>query len=318
MSKQVLLFPGQGAQFPGMGEDFFRSFLSAKETFQEADDLLGMALSKLIFQGPEDELMLTKNAQVAIYVTSMAIYRTLQSQLPRFSFDLTAGLSLGEYSALTAASLFSFKEGLKLVKARGEAMHAASLSVKGGMSVVLGLSMDQIRPHLKGLQAYIANLNCPGQVVISGTKEALLYLEGVLKEAGAKRVLPLEVSGAFHSPLMNSAKERMMPLLERVEMDPLSMEVVMNVPGEIVSEEKAIRGYLIDQVTSPTLWEKGIRLMVDQQEVVRALEIGPGKTLSGMNRKMDLPTYTLTKVEDLDGISQWEESLNHGGHVGAR
>lgn len=317
MPKKALLFPGQGAQFPGMGEDFFHSFLVAKETFQEADDLLGASLSQLIFKGPEAELMLTHQAQVAIYVTSMALYRTLKSQFPRIHFDMTAGLSLGEYSALTAASLFSFQEGVKLVKARGEAMHLASFKPKGGMSVVLGLTVEQILPHLKGAQAYIANLNCPLQVVISGTQEALEKLIEPLKGAGAKRVLSLDVSGAFHSPLMTSAKETLAPLIERVKMHPLSMEILMNVPGDFVVEEKNIRTYLIDQVVSPTLWEKEIRVM-KSQGVEKALEIGPGKTLSGMNRKMDLPTYTLTNVEDLDGISQWQESVDHRGDLGSR
>ena len=317
MNQKALLFPGQGAQFPGMGEDFFHSFLVAKETFQEADDLLGAPLSQLIFKGPEAELMLTHQAQVAIYVTSMAIYRTVKSQFPSLQFDMTAGLSLGEYSSLTAASLFSFQEGVKLVQARGEAMHLASFKPKGGMSVVLGLDFEEILPHLKGIEAYIANLNCPFQVVISGTQEALEKLVEPLKRAGAKRVLSLDVSGAFHSPLMASAKELLTPLIQQIKMEPLSMKILMNVPGDFVIEEKEIRTYLIDQVVSPTLWEKEMRKM-KSEGVEKALEIGPGKTLSGMNRKMNLPTYTVTNVEDLDGISQWQESAHHRGDLGSR
>lgn len=317
MTKQAVLFPGQGAQYPGMGADFFNTFLSAKEIFQEADDLLGEALSRLIFEGSQAELMATNRAQIAIYVTSLAIYRTLQSQFPRLTFDIAAGLSLGEYSALTAASFLSFQEGVQIVRARGQAMHEASMVVRGGMSVVLGMTAEQIKPHLHGKRVYVANVNCPGQVVISGTLEGLEEVTHSLKEAGAKRVLPLDVSGAFHSPLMESAKEEMRPLLERMKTGTLSMDVVMNVPGDFVSDEGLIRGYLVDQVTSPTLWERGIERMVGRG-VEKALEIGPGKTVAGMNRKMDLPTYTLTKVEDLDGISEWEESLNHRGNVGAR
>ncbi len=292
--KEALIFPGQGAQYPGMGKDFYENFPAAKEIFQHADDLLGMHLSKLMFEGSKDELTATKNSQLAIFVMSLALYKVIGEKQPH----TCAGLSLGEYSALVASKRLSFEEGLLLVRDRAAFMNDACEQNEGTMAVALGLTEEQVSEALSGLQdVWIANLNCPGQVVIAGTKPGVASAEAPLKAKGAKRVLPLQVSGAFHTPLMLPAQERLKPKIEAASFASSEVGLVMNVPGDYVSED-AVKQNLIDQVVKPVRWEKGIRAM----DVDRFIEIGPGKTLSGMNKKIGVSATCINveKVEDLD------------------
>ncbi len=299
MSKKAFIFPGQGAQYPGMGKDFYEAFSIARETFEEADDILGMGLKKCIFEGPASDLTLTKNSQPAIYIVSMAILRTLLSQFPDLKPSICAGLSLGEYTALTAAGKISFKEALLLVKARAEYMHEACISHPGTMQVVLGMEETQIEKIITG-NAWVANLNCPGQVVIAGTLLGIEKAAADLKAAGAKRVLPLDVSGAFHSPLMQDAQDRLTPIIEQTQILDTPIEIVMNVPGDFVKMPADIRKCMIAQVTSCVRWEKGIRSM----GVDTFFEIGCGKTLSGMNKRIGVlgSTTSIEKVADLEGV----------------
>lgn len=311
--KFAFLFPGQGAQYPGMGKDFYDQFPVAKEVFEEADHLLNTHFSKLIFEGSSNELTLTKNSQIAIYITSMALLRVVQQQFPDLTPAVCAGLSLGEYTALTAAGKISFADCLDLVRVRAEAMHQACLEVKGSMQVVLGMTEEAVETVIREINpphpVWVANLNCPGQIVIAGSLEALAYAGDVLKQKGAKRVLPLEVSGAFHSGLMLSAQQKLAVKIEAVSFQASDIDVVMNVPGDLTSSEEQMRQVLIEQVTSPVRWEKGIRWMM-QQGVQAYFEMGPGKTLAGMNKRIGVaePTYSIEKVTDLEELNKVMES----------
>jgi [acyl-carrier-protein] S-malonyltransferase len=303
--KFAFLFPGQGAQYPGMGKDFYDQFPTAKETFEEADAFLGYPFSKLIFEGPSAELTLTKNSQMAIYITSIAILRVVQEQYPELQPAFCAGLSLGEYTALVAAGRLSFLDGLDLVRTRAEAMHQACEETKGTMQVVLGMTEEAVETVLSELNSavWIANLNCPGQIVISGSVDAVAMAADALKQKGAKRVLPLDVSGAFHSGLMQSAQAKLSSKIAATSFHESGVAIVMNVPGDTVSNLAHIRQTLIDQLVQPVRWEKGVRKMMENKVDVY-IEMGPGKTLSGMNKRIGVaePTCSIEKLADLEGI----------------
>lgn len=301
------LFPGQGAQYPGMGKDFYDAFATVRHTFEEADDLLGRSLSSLTFSGPADELMLTKNSQIAIYVLGVALFRLFREHFSAIKPSACAGLSLGEYTALTAAEKLFFPEGLELVRVRAEAMHQACQERAGSMHVVLGLSEQEVRSVLEQLNpphpVWVANLNCPGQVVIAGTQEALLLAADPLKQKGAKRVLPLDVSGAFHSPLMQSAQEKLAGKIALVPLHESSIRIVMNALGDFVEGSEKIREELISQLTSPVYWERGVVNMV-KSGLDAYIEMGPGKTLSGMFKRIGVtePIYSLDQIGDLQSL----------------
>jgi [acyl-carrier-protein] S-malonyltransferase len=305
--KMAFLFPGQGAQYPGMGKDFYDQFPIARHVFEEADEYLQRSFSKLIFEGPSDELVLTCNSQIAIYITSIAILRVIQQEFPLLAPEMCAGLSLGEYTALAAAEKIQWIDGLDLVRTRAEAMHQACLETKGSMQVVLGLTENQVETTLRDLSppqlVWIANLNCPGQVVIAGSLESLAVAAESLKKNGARRILPLDVSGAFHSGLMSSAKETLAKKIAAAAICESGIQLVMNVPGDFVSSTDQIRSFLVDQLTSIVRWEKGISAMM-QRKPDLYIEIGPGKTLKGMNQRIGVeePTLSIEKVEDLQQL----------------
>ncbi len=302
-SKIAFLFPGQGVQYVGMGRDFYDSFPVARETFQEADDLLGEHLSKVIFQGSEELLTETLNSQLAIFIVSMALFRTVRQQLPELVPAVCGGLSLGEYSALCASGRLQFAEALLLVRKRAHLMSDACRMNLGSMAAVLGLDASLIETALQSLQGvWVANYNAPGQTVISGTREGVERASIVLKERGARRVLPLAVQGAFHSPLMQSAQEGLREAIDRALFSSSSVGLVMNVPGDFVSDLTKIKENLTQQVTQSVRWEQGLQAM-QRAGVDLYLEVGCGKTLTGLNRKMGLSVAaSIEKVGDLEGI----------------
>lgn len=307
MKHIAFLFPGQGAQYVGMGKDFYESFEVARFVFQEADDLLSFSLSKILFEGPESRLIETKYSQLAIFVNSVALLRVLEKELPELSASVCAGLSLGEYTALYASGRLSFKETLHLVRSRGELMNRACEETAGTMAAVLGLSaleVEQIVDSLRPKESvWVANFNCPGQTVISGTKEGVTAAGEALKAKGAKRILPLQVHGAFHSGLMQRAQEGLAPLIARAPMQESEIALVMNVPGNYVEGIDQIKDNLTRQVTHSVRWEESIQAM-KEKEVSLYLEIGCGKTLTGLNKKIGLtaPSLSLDKVVDLETV----------------
>lgn len=305
MSKKIaFIFPGQGAQYPSMGKDFYEQFPIAREVFLEADSLLGYSFSKLIFEGSAEELMQTKNSQLAIFIVSMAILKVLQQKYPDLKPTVCAGLSLGEYSALVAAGKISFQEALLVVKARGLYMQEASETNPGTMNVVLGLEPAKVEEVIQPYEGvWVANLNCPGQVVIAGTKEDLEKVAPLLKEKGAKRVLPLDVSGAFHSGLMQPAQDKLAPMIDDVLLVDSPILIAMNAAGRLIEDSSEMRENMVRQVTEPVRWEACIRSMLNL-EIDLFIEMGPGKTLAGMNKRIGVtdPTYSIEKVEDLSTL----------------
>lgn len=310
--KTAFLFPGQGAQYVGMMKDFYEAFSDAKRVFEEASDLLKVDLPSLIFQGPLEVLTQTKNSQIAIFVCSYAVLQVFEKQFPDVKASFAAGLSLGEYTALVAAKKVSFASCLPVVAARGQYMNEACLKQKGTLHVVLGMAPEEIEKQLltfrKEHPVWIANLNCPGQVVIAGDVVSMAYAQEALLKAGAKRVLPLEVSGAFHSPLMQSAKEQLKPMIEALKFQSSPVQLLMNVPGALVEDPQAIQENLINQVTSPVYWEKGIRSIMG--EVSLFIEMGPGKTLQGMNKRIGTgKTISIEKINDLEDFGKVKDEV---------
>ena len=307
----AFLFPGQGSQYPGMAQDFIRNFSAARLTFEESDELLKRSLSKIILQGPEEILMETQNSQTGIYITSMAILRVVQELYDLKPF-VCAGLSLGEYTALTAVAWLTFRQALPLVNHRAQFMNEACESTKGTMAVIMGLDADVVKEIVREVNLphdlWVANFNCPGQVVLSGTFKGIEAGTAAAKAHHAKRILPLQVHGAFHSGLMQQAKEKLTPYIRHAPIVKGSSQLVMNVPGDFISDVERVRENLIEQVTHSVCWEQGIRAM-DQQNVDLFIEFGPGRTLSGMNKRIGLraPTLTIEKVEDLDQLFQLEK-----------
>jgi [acyl-carrier-protein] S-malonyltransferase len=305
--KIAFLFPGQGSQYAGMGLDFYDKFPVVKETFEEADDVLGRNLSKIILNGPEIELTETKNSQTGIFVTSIGILRAVQKEFPHLIPSVTAGLSLGEYTALTASKRVTFSGCLPLVQYRGQYMNDACEKHPGTMAVVLGLSAEIVEKIIKDLKMphviFVANLNCPGQVVISGTQNGIDAATVAAKDAGAKRVLPLNVHGAFHSGLMADAETRLSPHIKEAPLTDSSIEFVMNVPGNFVKDLSDIRKFLTLQVTHPVKWEDSVKHMA-AAGVDLFLEIGPGKTLGALIKRIgvDVPVISIEKIADLENI----------------
>lgn len=296
----AFIFPGQGAQVTGMGKDFYEQTETGRKVFDKASDLLGFSMPELCFE-PDDRLNLTEYTQAAMVTTSIAMMKVLMER-KGICPDVAAGLSLGEYCALAAAWAMSEEDAITAVRKRGILMQQAVPAGIGGMAAVLGMESEAIETVLTGIEdVQIANYNCPGQIVISGRKEAVELAGAQLKNAGAKRVVSLNVSGPFHSQMLTKAGEELGKTLAQIEIHPLKIPYVANVTAEYVTDEKKIKGLLEKQVSHSVRWQQSVEAML-AKGVDTFVEIGPGKTLSGFMRKInrDVKTVNIEKLEDLE------------------
>lgn len=307
MGKIAFVFPGQGAQAIGMGKDVYDSHEGARRVFTAADEALGFPLTDIIFNGPDEKLKQTAYTQPALVATSLALYEAFSEK--GIQPDFVAGHSLGEYSALTVAGVLKYGDAVRTVRARGELMEQAVPGGAGAMAAVLGAergALAELCVRVSGSigAVELANVNCPGQIVVSGTKEGVQAVVEAGKEAGAKRVIPLEVSGPFHSSLMKPAAEKLGGLLAELELAPASVPVVANVTAQAVSEPEQIRRLLVEQVYSPVLWEDTVVWLL-AQGVDTFIEIGSGSVLAGLIKKVDktAKVISINSKEAIDSFS---------------
>lgn len=286
----AFVFPGQGSQFVGMGRDVYEHFPEAREAFAEADHILPFKVSELCFNGPEEKLNLTPYTQPAILTVSVACWRVLAAA--GLKPQVVAGHSLGEYTALVAAGALAFADALELVYRRGTYMQEAAPAGFGGMAAVLGLEREKLEEICAQVsdetgRVEVANYNCPGQIVLSGEKGALERAAAAAEAAGARRVVFLAVSGPFHSSYMRPAGEKLAAELSRVTFRDPEVPVVANVHARPVTAAAEIPSLLVEQLSNSVRWEDGVRTMIDKMGVDTFIEIGPGKVLSGLIKKID-------------------------------
>ena len=301
----AFLFPGQGSQKVGMGKDLIEASASAKRRYEEANDIMGIDLAKLSFEGPEEILRRTEVTQPALFVASVALAELIMAKglTPSFS----AGQSLGEYSALTTAGVFTFTQALALVKLRGDAMSRAGQERSGTMAAVIGLDADAVKcicdKASEGVEVAVpANFNSPGQIVISGNVDAVKNAMKLAEESGAIKAIELNVSGAFHSPLMDTAKMSMKKALDEISLSRARFPVVMNISAEAVSEPNEIKENLIRQLDNPVRWIETVETLRDLG-ATDFVEVGPGRVLQGLNHRID-STLSTRGIERFDQIKE--------------
>ena len=310
MAKWAFLFPGQGSQYVGMGRDLKQNFKVAADVFAEADEALHEDLSKLCFEGPEDDLKLTRNTQPAILTVSIAALRVLQKETGLVP-SMTAGHSLGEYSALVTSGALQFADAVAIVRKRGTFMQEAVPVGVGGMAAVLGMEtaeLEQIcKESAEGQSVAPANYNCPGQIVISGHMEAVKRAAAKAEAAGAKKVVMLPVSAPFHSTLMKPAAEKLAKALEPVTVHDLKIPVLSNVEADFYPSKNDIKRLLTEQVDHPVRWIEEMEKII-KEGVDKCVEIGPGKVLNGLVRKISRET-AIQSIENPDSIKEFVAGL---------
>jgi [acyl-carrier-protein] S-malonyltransferase len=328
MGKTALLFAGQGAQVVGMGKDLAAQFPSAKNWFDRANAALGYDLATICFNGPEAELTKTENAQPGIFLVSWICFELLKERVQSLKskaqsgetakttlnighetldFQATAGLSLGEFTALTAAGAMSFEDGLCVVRQRGKFMQEACEATKGGMAAVIGLDEAPTREVCTEAGVVLANLNCPGQLVISGEAEKISKAVELAKAKGAKRAIPLPVAGAYHSSLMASAQPKLQNELAKIKISAPKVPVISNVTAQPHNSPTEISSRLVEQVCASVLWENSMRYLLSQG-FTRFIELGPGAALSGFMKRIDKSAQMLN-VADVASLEATAKSL---------
>lgn len=305
--KAALLFAGQGAQTVGMGRDFAEQLPEARAWFERANTELGYDLARVCFEGPESELTKTENAQPGIFLVSWVALQLLKQRVPSLAFDATAGLSLGEFTALAAAGAFRFEDALRVVRLRGRFMQEACDATEGGMAAIIGLDEAATRAVCRETGVELANLNCPGQIVISGAADKMEAACAAAKARGAKRALPLAVAGAYHSHLMSSAQPKLEAALAGVVIAAPQVPVIANVTGQPHAAAESIASLLVRQVTSPVRWEDSMRSLLSQG-FTRFIELGPGTALSGFMKRIDRAAQTLN-VADMASLETTVKAL---------
>ncbi|MFZ5807353.1 MAG: ACP S-malonyltransferase [Verrucomicrobiota bacterium] len=300
MKPTALIFSGQGAQYVGMGRDLAETYPFVFELYKEANAILEFDLAGTCFEGPEERLTGTDYCQPALYVHGLALLKVLQDQGFGFCFDAVAGLSLGEFTAHVAAGTLSFEDGLKLVAARGKFMQEACKMSVGGMVSLIGATHTEAEQVAQECGLEVANYNCPGQIVLSGKKENIPSAVEFAKKIGLKRAIPLNVAGAYHSSLMKPAQDQLKPILEKTQMTMPTVGVASNVTGMLVESVDEIRDLLLRQVTSSVRWESCIHTLLGYG-VERFIELGPGKVLQGLCRRIDknIDCLSFGNLEDL-------------------
>ena len=286
MTKTALLFAGQGAQAVGMGRELAAQFPTAQIWFDRANAALGYDLAKICFEGPEAELTRTENAQPGIFLVGWIALELLRERVPGLRFEATAGLSLGEFTALTAAGVLSFDDAIRVVRQRGRFMQEACDTTGGGMAAIIGLEEAKTREACAEAGVELANLNCPGQIVISGPADRMEKACEIARAKGAKKALPLAVAGAYHSALMAGARGKLDAALAAVTLHPSAVPVISNVTAQPHGGAASVRARMVEQVTSPVRWEDSMRHLL-AQGFARFIELGPGKALSGFMKRID-------------------------------
>ncbi len=304
--KVAYVFPGQGAQWVGMGRDLYHNFSSARVVFEQADQALGFHLSQLCFEGPEDELTVTINAQPAIVTVSFACLeasREANAGLPPAVF--TAGHSLGEYTALAAAGVLDFATTVYLARERGRLMHEAGELTPGGMTAIIGLDAPLLAGVCEQTGTRIANINCPGQIVISGAKDNLNQAMDLAKAKGAYRAIPLQVSGAFHTPLMQPAVDGMAEVIATLSFSDPAVPIIGNTTAQPLTTAEAVKQELLEQLCNCIQWQRSVEYMVGDG-VSTFIELGPGKVLAGLIKRIDkgVNIVNIGDVEAVKNIAQ--------------
>lgn len=310
MGKTAFVFPGQGSQSVGMGGDIINAYPEAREMVEKADQRLGFSLSDLILNGPEETLQLTENTQPALLAISAVFFRLLSKK--GIKADFFAGHSLGEYSALYAAGVLKFEDAVFAVRKRGLLMEAAVPAGQGTMAAVLGVDPNPLKDICEkvtatGASVQLANLNCPGQIVISGTVKGVADASKLAEEAGARRVVPLAVSGPFHSSLMKPAAEQLKDVLDNLPVQNAEVPVIANSTAEVEETAGEIRSHLIEQLYSPVRWVESIETL-GQLGVDTYVEVGPGRVLSGLIKKIQRGA-TIVQVNNLETLNTVAEKL---------
>lgn len=306
--KVAYVFPGQGSQEVGMGFDVYVHFASAREVFDEVDKVLGFPLSRLCFEGPEDELVQTINVQPAVLTTSIALLRAAEEAsgqgLPPPAF--VGGHSLGEYTALVAANVLSLAEAVRLVRERGRLMHEAGRRRPGGMVAIIGLDQQVVEDICLFTGTEISNINSPGQVVISGSEDNLAKARRLAQLKGARRIIPLKVSGAFHSSLMEPAIAGLKDAISKFNFTPPTIPIVANVTAEPLTEAEAIKVELVRQIRHCVQWQRSIENIIDKGVTI-FFEIGPGEVLTGLIRRISpgVQTFNVGNVKSVTEMSNW-------------